>query len=227
MKRFFKFAFIFLVCVSTIFGQAKKPSQKVVVEKTNGDRLTGLFVGGNTDSVTIEVSGANLQLKFDEIITLRFGEQPAQSTAPTASATSLTFEAAIVYLSGGAQPLARTEFILLDKSLDDILKDAGLTPMNGLGYAASFGFAVKGNGIAPQYTNFAQKSGTAIKPHIVSTVTSDFNGKGAFENIKPGDYWVLGYGQTRRGFAVWNLPVTVKAGSNHVVLDQKNAASAF
>ena len=54
----------------------KTATQKVVIEKINGDRLTGLFVSGDTDSVTIDLSGVSLPLKLDEIKAMWFGEIP-------------------------------------------------------------------------------------------------------------------------------------------------------
>ncbi|MDQ3747918.1 MAG: hypothetical protein M3367_02715 [Acidobacteriota bacterium] len=58
-------------------------------------------------------------------------------------------------------------------------------------------------------------------------MTTDFNGKGKFEDIQPGRYWVFGIMQTRKGHAVWNLSVEIKEGENGAVLDNNNAATAF
>jgi hypothetical protein len=57
-----------------------KPTQKVTIEKLNGDRLTGLFVGGDTESIIIEVSGTKLPFKITEISNLQFGESPNKSS---------------------------------------------------------------------------------------------------------------------------------------------------
>jgi hypothetical protein len=63
-----------------------KPLQKVVVEKTNGDKLTGLFVSGNADSVTIEISGTKVPIGFTEIKAMWVGDakpEPPVIQAPT------------------------------------------------------------------------------------------------------------------------------------------------
>ena len=56
-----------------------KPTLKVVVEKTNGDRLTGLFVSANSDSVTIEFSESKIKIPFGEIAFLWFNKIPTNS----------------------------------------------------------------------------------------------------------------------------------------------------
>ena len=213
---------------------AKIPSQKVVVEKSNGDRLTGLFFSGDTDSIVIEVSGAKLPIMISEINSLRFGEAPAQSSATASEqsasvpeSTSLSFEAALVYSYGGAQPVARADFILLNKSLTDILRDAGLQPERNLDYPSTFALAMQYGSTNRNYQNFISIAASALKAHMVTQTQSDFAGKGKFENVQPGNYWVLALVKTRRGFAIWNLPVEVKTGSNNVVLDQNNAAAAL
>ncbi|HEY0658049.1 MAG TPA: hypothetical protein VGD05_06230 [Pyrinomonadaceae bacterium] len=46
----------------------------MIVEKLNGDRLTGLLVGADSEIFTIQISGANLPVKLNEIKTVWFGE---------------------------------------------------------------------------------------------------------------------------------------------------------
>jgi hypothetical protein len=60
-----------------------KPVQKVVIEKINGDKLTGLFVGANTDTLTIQISETNLPVKFSEIKAVWFGDMPEKPVADT------------------------------------------------------------------------------------------------------------------------------------------------
>jgi hypothetical protein len=78
-----------------------------------------------------------------------------------------------------------------------------------------------------QFPGVAERAQAAIKQHAVQTVSTDFSGKAQFTDIKPGNYYITGLSGTRGGFAVWNLPVEVKAGQNSVLLDQNNAATAF
>lgn len=228
MKKISILLLIFVVLSFSALAQSEaQPKQKVIVETKGGDKVTGLFISADSQSVVVEVSGAKITLNLADVAILRFDEKAsAENTQPSPNATKLSFEAAIVYRMGGAQPVARTNFVLLDKSLDDILRESGITVDRGLTYASAYGFAVRfpDTKDAKKYLPTIQQ---LISQHTVSSTTSDFSGKGQFIDIKPGSYWILAVSQTRGGFAVWNLPVTVKEGENTVTLDQNNAATAF
>lgn len=60
-------------------------------------------------------------------------------------------------------------------------------------------------------------------PHFIQTATTDFQGRATFENIKSGDYWIMGVTETRADFAFWNQKVSIKPGENKVFLSQENA----
>jgi hypothetical protein len=66
----------------------------------------------------------------------------------------------------------------------------------------------------------------AIKPHIVQSITTDLTGKGTFERVAAGTYYLMGVMKTPRGHATWNLKVDLKPGNNSVTLDQNNAVTA-
>jgi len=55
-----------------------KPTQKVVIEKLNGDKLTGLFVGGNIDSIIVDLDGSRINIKLLDIASIRFGDAPVK-----------------------------------------------------------------------------------------------------------------------------------------------------
>ena len=59
------------------------PTQKVIVEKTNGDKLTGLLVKADSETLTVQISETNLPVKFSEIKAVWFGEIPAQPVVDT------------------------------------------------------------------------------------------------------------------------------------------------
>jgi hypothetical protein len=80
------FLTIVLLGFTTIgFGQIKKPTtkvtpkpnsatpiQKVIIEKKNGDKITGLFVSGDTNSITIKISNTKVPINLNEIKAIRF-----------------------------------------------------------------------------------------------------------------------------------------------------------
>lgn len=202
------------------------PTQKVIIEKTNGDRLTGLIVAASTDRITISISEAKIDIAFAEIASIKVNEPavPVVIPTPIPEKTSLAIEAAIVYKSGGAQPLARANMALFDQSLITILRDAGAPTERNLGYAETFGFAMQ---YPSQYGRFAQIAVPALQKHKVLDFSTDFQGRALLDDVKEGSYWIVCYYQTRGGFAVWDLPITIKKGANYIVMDQTNAAVSF
>jgi hypothetical protein len=146
----------------------------------------------------------------------------------------LSIETGLVFKSGDVKPLARTEFHILDESLANILRNAGLKPPKSYGetgeadrdYVSAFAFASKYNS-NPTYQEFYPRAIEALKPHIVQSVTTDFSGKAKFAPVAAGTYYIMGLGSTPRGFVIWNLKIDLKAGENPVVLDQNNADIAL
>jgi hypothetical protein len=204
-----------------------KPMQKVVVEKMNGDRLTGQFVTASTEKITIKISDAKVDVPFSEIALIRVNELPAPISAqptPAPESTTLAIEAAIVYRSGGAQPLARADMALFDMSLTNMLIEAGVSSERNLGYPAIFGFMMQ---FPSQYAAQAQKALPVLQRHKVIGFSTDFQGRALVNEVKEGSYWIVCYYGTRGGFAVWDLPITIKKGANYIVLDQSNAAVSF
>lgn len=252
---------IFIVVLSfTVFGQTKttkpktttpkeaatlstetkevKATQKVIVERTNGDKITGLFVSGDSESVTIEVSGTKIPMKLAEINNLRFGDETMVVNQPIPTAqtpnNSLSIEAAIIYQSGQVMPVARTTFLLLDDDFISILKNAAVQPtqMTSKTYSdyskaifTDMGFAER-YGSLPEYQRFISSVAAALKPHIKYTFDTDFNGKAIITGIAPGIYYLFGSANTRQAGIVWHLPIDT-ATTNSVVLDNKNAAFAY
>lgn len=184
--------------------------------------------------------------------------KPEPTPEPVAAATpelaSLSIEAAIVYSMGGAQPVARTDFLLLDESLPKILREAGLnvgdldaehtresrrkfptmpdfskmSPAKAdtdenlvTDFALASKFPSLGDG------QFLTKARDGIRKHTVTTGTTDFGGKLQMKDVQPGNYFIVAYAETRRGYAIWNLAVSLKAGLNSILLDQRNAATAL
>jgi TonB family protein len=54
-------------------NDAAEPLKSVVVEKTNGDRLTGFFAGADENAVKIRIAEAVLNIPLGEILTIRIG----------------------------------------------------------------------------------------------------------------------------------------------------------
>jgi len=161
---------------------------------------------------------------------------PAATPAPAPATALLSIEAGIVYLQGGAQAVARVDFILLDIDLMSILATSDLrsrleeinasSAKNGYGLMSDKDLITI---LAVEYKILGQSALTTqvhqiIKGHTISVVTTDFGGKAQFTDIKPAKYFIFAHTQTRKGVVIWNLPIELKAGQNTAVLDQNNAA---
>ncbi len=161
---------------------------------------------------------------------------PDVSTRPKGKANSvLSFETGLVFKSGDVKPVARATFHLLDDSLGNILRVAGLSAPRNYGggtgntdedlvnaYASSIKYS-----ILDGYKEFGPAAATAVRPHIIQTVTTGFDGKATFEAVAAGTYHLMGMSETPKGYVIWNLKVELKAGKNTVTLDQNNAVTAI
>jgi hypothetical protein len=155
------------------------------------------------------------------------GSRRIAGTQVDAGLGVLSVQAGIVYKMGGAQAVARTTFHLLRKDLVDILTSAGLRADKNMDLLTTYAFAVRFQSSKRNYSNFYQVATAAIAPSIVATTVTDFSGLAQFPAVPAGSYYVIGYSETRGGFALWNVSVGIPTGQSAVVLDQNNAAIAL
>lgn len=211
------------------FGPKQMTSRLVV----NGDKFEVAFredaqnalgLSGTLEGSTIQ---GTMILSGPQGGTGSFVGHPMTAGSSTSIGTgNLVVQAGIVYRMGGPQPVARTQFYLLKRDLADILIEAGLRPDRNMNIVQTFAFAARYQSLA-NYARFYQIASVAIQSHVVATVTTDFAGMAQFVSIPAGTYYLMGYTQTRGGFALWNLPIGISTGQNAIVLDQNNAAIAL
>ena len=245
-----KFLTLFLAllfCFAPSFGQTKKiipkptkietpiivektePIQTVIIEKMNGDRLTGLFVSGDVDSITINISGSQVKISLSEIANVNVNAKTVEKseTENRVIKPTLSIEAALVYSYGGAQPVARTTFYLLDESAEKILADAGMnTGRSQTSFVDTYAMATIYS-LLPSQAKISAQGTAAITPHILEQTTTDFTGKATFEGLETRTYWIFAVVKTRSGYAVWNLEQSIIEGENKIILDQNNAKTAL
>ncbi len=201
-------------------------SQSVIVQMKTDAPIVGKFAGATVDTIYIEVSGNKIKLNLSDIASIQVGDAPpVASPAAPVSATTLNIEAGLVYKATGAQAVSRTRFYLLDDDAEKIFRDAGLQPVGETGLLSDYYFANR-YGLA-KYGDFAAKADAALKAHLIQTFETDFSGKAKIENLSPRIVYIFGYAETRKGFALWNTKVDLSSGNNSIILDQKNAATAF
>lgn len=130
------------------------------------------------------------------------------------STGTLQIEVQIVYNVGGPQPAARDTFFLFNVDPTELP-----IPNARHGDASSAALQIT-------FPYRRADIDAVIKPHVVQTVVTDFKGQATFENLKPGDYWLVGSTKTRSDDAYWLYKVSIKAGENKVQLSQDNAVYA-
>ncbi len=185
-------------------------------------RCLGLALAGSLSMVLIPRAG------------LAQTAAPVAQLAPSAAhaQSALRLRATVALKPGYPQPVARTTFYLVDDSLATILKSAGVTIKGRDGkdklaqteddYAIWFGFGANNLRMLPIGDFYGKAMGT-LKPHILQTVISDFDGKARFAPIKVGAYYLLGVARTPKGFAVWHMRAPLDQPTVELLLTERNA----
>jgi protein SCO1/2 len=174
-----------------------------------GNEPTGLW----TKALGLEKSDDLIKVVWNIVGTSRSKGQ-ANST--------LSFEAKHVFKPGDV--LAQTTFYLLDDSVQNIMTTVDLTS------SVDFGDSLYDEILLltysykdlERYNVVYTRIMKAIKPHVIATVTTDSNGKGQFEAVPAGTYYLFGIGDISKALAFWDLEVDLKSGQNSLTLDRKN-----
>lgn len=146
----------------------------------------------------------------------------------------ISIKVAIIYNFGGAQAVARENFYLLNKDANQLWKEAGLLNAEKL-RVPSMTKAPSEESVFRFYFSLdmlrvsegkPSQFEDAVKPFIVKTVNTDFEGNATFENVLEGVYYIYGLTETRSGYAVWSYKVSTQDNKT-VLLDNKNAVYAW
>jgi hypothetical protein len=131
----------------------------------------------------------------------------------------LEIQAGLTYRSGDTKPVATTDFFLLKESLASII--------------SQYGFKDAGDFFTKLVVERMVKPGKAVEAYnamvakSVARVRTDFSGKGQFENISAGEYFIVGMANYGRSYVVWDHPKSVAAGKNALMLSVDNSAFAM
>jgi hypothetical protein len=173
--------------------------------------------------------GRAVLLKSDG--TWEYDPTPKPSPTPFVQQEStLVFDTGLVMRSGDVKPIARGAFHLLDTDLQSILTSAGFQPDSGSSLLSTFALkyvARQLEALRGATVTTYDRTMMSIKPHIVVSAMTDFQGRGQFPALKPGTYYLFHVSEVGRNVVLWNLKVDLKPGQNSITLDQNNAAEAF
>jgi hypothetical protein len=135
----------------------------------------------------------------------------AQVSDQTADRGSVSLEAKVADKTGKVAPVDNEKFYLLDKDLNAIFREAGLQSLPGQTLVNSFGLSVL---YPDKYADFNRKALEAIEDHVKYNTLTSSGGRAELKDVEPKTYYLFGIHKTGNGFAIWNSPVTIKAGQN-------------
>jgi hypothetical protein len=141
------------------------------------------------------------------------GSQSSVTSPPDKGVVKI--DARVVTSDGQPQAVRNEKFYLLEKDLEQILREADLRPIEGNSLSNSFGLAVL---YPDRYGDFHRKALSAINNNIEYSGTTDSSGKAELSNVEPGSYYLFGITKTPNGFALWSSPVSVRGGENNLNL---------
>lgn len=124
---------------------------------------------------------------------------------------ALSIEAKVSDRTGGTKPVKAEKFYLLDKDLEQILRDADIEPIEGQTLKNSFGLSVL---YPDRYGKIRDKALSEINKHIKYDVLTDSEGKAQMSRIKPDSYYLFAITKTANGFAIWSSEVDINPGQN-------------
>jgi hypothetical protein len=153
------------------------------------------------------------------------GPVPGATAKPArlSTAAAATGNAVLVLISGltpqpGApNPLAGHTFVLLKESYESALASAGFQPQGGVSAVKAFLTACMSQ--KPS----CQQGIAATHASTVSGTRADSSGKGQLPGVPPGTYYFFCAGGYNKQLYKWDFKVELIAGTNSVVLDQRNA----
>jgi hypothetical protein len=111
---------------------------------------------------------------------------------------TLVVEASIIDDAGETGPLAGQVFYILERNPDGLLKG---DVTSEIWYA---------------------KTMNALRNCALTFFITDSQGKAEIKDLKMEIYYICGIGHTRQRVVIWNIPVELKPGENHLELNNEN-----
>jgi hypothetical protein len=137
------------------------------------------------------------------------GAQTEIGSTPTSGRVKI--DAKVITQSGSTQAVRNEKFYLLERSVEEILREARIEPIDGNSLADSLGLAV----VYPErYGQFRSAAMRAITQSAKYSGTTGSDGSASMSGIEPGAYHIFGITKTGKGFALWSSPISIIAGDN-------------
>jgi len=129
----------------------------------------------------------------------------------------LSLTAGLPAQPGSPSPLAGITMYLMKESFASILTKSGIRAAPGMSVIQSWGAACNQN--APE----CAQAINATAPYITNKVKFDVYGNAKFPAVPSATYDVFGWTLYNGHHLAWDLQVDLKAGTNTIVVDERNA----
>lgn len=173
-------------------------SRPATRERTSSEPSTVTVPATSSEPVSVPESRTNVP-----------GSQTDVTAPPTKGQVKI--DAKVVSQSGSPQAVRNEKFYLLERSVEDILSEARIEPIEGNSLTNSLGLAVM---FPERYGDFRQKAMQAINSSVEYSGTTGSDGMASLGGIEPGSYYLFGITKTGKGFAIWSSQVSINAGDN-------------
>lgn len=140
--------------------------------------------------------------------------------AEVSPSIALKIEAGLVYNDGGSKPVARTNFALLDA---DPMPEITKLPPSEIARRYSMDVNNAKEEFLIQCGFGMPEAMAVIGRHTRYTMTTGFDGKGEFTDVKPDKYWLFGAIKIGEQRAFWLVAVDLNKDQN-MILDNSNIA---
>ena len=151
-------------------------------------------------------------------------------TYPSDSGTcSLEFDAVVTSLSGRNKEAFFTEFFVLPLSLENALEDVKSLSLEKFQGISSFGELWARSRENPFLYPNTQKTIRAallanVEKGVGKRVRTDVDGFAKLNNLRTGKHYIIGTATLGKVGVTWNVPVSLRSGSNKVSLTLENSA---
>ena len=156
-----------------------------------------------------------------------------KKSASTKDKGTLSIETGLVFKSGDSKPVSRTTFYLLDNRFPQILIDGSIKNAEGeiiqdktnayVSFVLGSSMKINSRTDQPLYLDFYDRAWSLIKPHVLQSVVTGFDGKAVFKPMPTGHYYIMGYYEVSKSKVFWDVEVNISSGDNHLTLDQNNS----
>ena len=150
---------------------------------------------------------------------------PGIQNIPSGDA-SIQLQAQVQFLNNENKPAGFTEFFLLKNDLESILKSSRIRIPANQGIDSGAELWARSVQRGYRFPGVASSVRNALATNSLARIKTNSMGEANLDNIEAGDYFIVGSSSLGQVGVVWSKSVSLKPGTNGVVLDLRDATWA-